>query len=69
MTDLPQKFRVSIELDLSKEDFDVKVVNVSERKGWVDMQELKARLHEIMNFMQQEGIEALTEQLDLKNLN
>ncbi len=68
MRNLRQKFRVHIELDLSDEEFDVNVINMSARKGFVDIEALKSKLKDIFTFMLEEGMDELTEQIAKEQL-
>jgi Fe2+ transport system protein B len=68
MKDLQQKFRVNIEVDLSQEEFDVNVINMSARKGFIDIERLKNKLREIFQFMQREGMDELTSQIEREQL-
>lgn len=58
-----QKIAVQIELDLSTDGFDVRVFNMSNRKGFIDIQKLREHLKDVMFFMQQEGIDQVISEL------
>lgn len=59
-----QKFQIVIELDLATEGFDVKVVNMSSRKGFIDIQKLKEHLKDVLMFLHEEGIDSLTSEIE-----
>jgi hypothetical protein len=69
MKNLPQKFQVHIGLDLNQPEFDVNIINMSTRKGFVDIEALKAKLKEIFYFMQYDGMDELTEQIAQEQLH
>jgi len=68
MKDLRQKFTVHIQLDLTQDEFDVSVINMSARKGFVDIEALVTKLKEIMHFLQHEGMDELTQQIEQEQL-
>lgn len=66
---MQQKFLVQIDLDLDSEEFDVNVINKNPRKGFVDMDRLTSKLHEVMQFMQNEGLDDLISLIQKDQLN
>ena len=64
MSALSHKFQIVIQIDLETAAFDVKVANMSARKGFVDIDKLKQHLRDVLSFMQAEGIDSLIEQIE-----
>lgn len=69
MTNLSQKFRVTIDLDSTCDGFNIQVENLSVRKGYVDIEHLKSRLLDAMQFMIDEGIDSLVENVASNQLH
>lgn len=66
---LHQKFKVIIEFDLAEENFDVSIINMSKRKGFVDIEGMKAKFQSIIRFLQVEGLIDIEKQIELEQMN
>ncbi len=69
MSNLSQKFKIVVELDLQHDGFDVHVENLSIRKGFIDIEQLKTKLMEVMHFMLDEGVDSLVEHVNAEQIH
>ena len=69
MKPLAQKFAVQIEVDLNNPEFDVKVINLGTRKGFIDVEGLREKLVDVFKYMQNQGMQELTSQIEREQLH